>query len=67
MLPALARKLPHYAKFSYAAFGGPELTNLAKGMWPVANSPLGRAVKQEDGSMPDVPRGKLVIRDSLSK
>ena len=67
MLPILARKLPHYAKFSYAAFGGPELTNLAKGMWPVARSPLVQAVMQEDGSMVDVPRGKLATRENLSK
>jgi len=65
MLPVLARKLPHYAKFSYAAFSGQELTNLAKGMWPVTGSPLGRAVKQEDGNAVDVPRGKLAIRESL--
>lgn len=62
VLPVLARKLPHYAKYSYAAFNGAELTNLAKGMWPVTSSPLGMAVKQEDGRTTDVPRGKFVIR-----
>ncbi len=67
MLPVLARKLPHYAKYSYAAFSGAELTNLAKGMWPVTNSPMGRMVKQEDGGSVEVPRGKLAIRESLSK
>ena len=67
MLPILARKLPHYSKFSYAAFSGPELTNLVKGVWPVTNSPLGQAVKQEDGSTVDVPRGKLTTRESLAK
>jgi hypothetical protein len=67
MLQVLARKLPHYAKYSYAAFSGPELTNLSKGMWPVTSSPLGIAVKQEDGSTADVARGKLATRDSLSK
>jgi aminopeptidase N len=59
--------LPHYSKFSYAAFIGPELTNLIKGMWPVARSPLALAVKQEDGSTADVPRAKLATRESLSK
>jgi hypothetical protein len=63
----LARKLPHYAKYSYAAFGGAELTNLAKGVWPVAGSPLGIAVKQEGGDTVEVPRGKLAIRESLSR
>ena len=67
MLPILARKLPHYAKYSYAAFSGSELTNLVKGMWPVARSPLAQAVKQEDGSMVDVPRAKLTTRDSLAR
>jgi aminopeptidase N len=67
MLPVLARKLPHYAKYSYAAFGGAELTNLTKGMWPVTASPLGVAVKQDDGSATDVPRGMLATRESLAK
>jgi aminopeptidase N len=67
MLPVLARKLPHYYKFSYAAFSGLELTNLTKGVWPVARSPLAQAVKQEDGSTVDVPRAKLTTRDSLAR
>jgi aminopeptidase N len=67
MLPILARKLPHYSKFSYAAFSGPELTNLIKGVWPVTRSPLAQVVKQEDGSSVDVPRAKLATRDSLAK
>jgi hypothetical protein len=67
MLPVLARKLPHYAKFSYAAFNGPELTNLIKGVWPVARSPLAQAVKQEDGGTVETPRAKLATRESLSK
>jgi Peptidase family M1 domain len=65
VLPVLARKLPHYSKFSYAAFSGPESTNLIKGIWPVTSSPLGMAVKQQDGSTVDVPRGKLAVRESL--
>ncbi len=67
MLPVLARKLPHYAKFSYAAFSGPELTNLIKGVWPIARSPLALAVKQEDGNTVEVPRAKLAARANLSK
>jgi aminopeptidase N len=65
VLPILARKLPHYSKFSYAAFSGPESANLIKGVWPVTSSPLGMAVKQEDGSTVDVPRAKLPVRESL--
>jgi aminopeptidase N len=67
MLPILARKLPHYSKYSYAAFSGAELTNLIKGMWPVANSPLAQAVRQMDGSTVNVPRGKLATRESLAR
>jgi aminopeptidase N len=67
MLPILARKLPHYAKFSYAAFSGSELTNLTKGVWPVARTPLALVVKQEDGSTVEVPRAKLATRDSLAR
>ncbi len=36
----LIRKLPHYGKYSYLAFNGNEPTNIAKGQWPVLNSPL---------------------------
>lgn len=36
----LIRKLPHYGKYSYLAFNGDEPTNIAKGQWPVLNSPL---------------------------
>lgn len=36
----LARKLPHYGKYSYLVFEGTEPTNVAKGEWPSANSPL---------------------------
>ncbi len=36
----LARKLPHYGKYSYLAFAGAEPSNIAKGQWSVNNSPL---------------------------
>ena len=39
-IDGLIRKLPHYGKYSYLAFNGDEPTNIAKGMWPVLNSPL---------------------------
>lgn len=65
MLGMLARKLPHYAKYSYAAFAGNDLNNIGKGMWPVGNSPLARAVQQEQGEAVLVPRARLAPRDSL--
>ncbi len=39
-LPGLARKLPHYGKYSFVAFSGDEPTNIAKGQWAVLDSPL---------------------------
>ena len=39
-LPALARKLPHYGKYSYLVFSGPEATNRLKGQWPSGLSSL---------------------------
>ena len=39
-IKGLIRKLPHYGKYSYLAFQGEEPTNIAKGQWPVLNSPL---------------------------
>ncbi|KAA3617771.1 MAG: M20/M25/M40 family metallo-hydrolase [Calditrichaeota bacterium] len=36
----LARKLPHYGKYSYLAFEGDEPSNIAKGQWPAVHSPL---------------------------
>ena len=95
MLPALAGKLPHYAKYSYAAFNGEgvdeasisgekqpkkewlglprpkgrsnlvELVNIVKGEWPATSSPLSMAVRQVDGSVKEVPRGKLAERRAL--
>ncbi len=39
-LPGLARKLPHYHKYSYLVFEGKEPTNTAKGTWSLDKSPL---------------------------
>ncbi len=39
-LPGLARKLPHYHKYSYLAFEGDEVVNVARGRWPVIDSPM---------------------------
>ncbi len=40
VIAGLIRKLPHYGKYSYLAFEGNEPVNIAKGQWPVTNSPL---------------------------
>ena len=46
-IPGLIRKLPHYGKYSYLAFEGDEPTNIAKGQWPVINSPLVKVIDSE--------------------
>lgn len=38
--PGMARKLPHYGKYSYLGFEGTEPTNTVKGEWPADDSPL---------------------------
>jgi hypothetical protein len=48
-IDGLIRKLPHYGKYSYLAFSADEPTNIAKGQWPVVNSPLVK-VLSDDGS-----------------
>jgi hypothetical protein len=40
----LARKLPHYHKYSYLGFSGPGPENVLKGRWPVVDSPLTRTL-----------------------
>jgi aminopeptidase N len=39
-LPGLARKLPHYGKYSYLVFTGLAPENQLKGQWPVSGSNL---------------------------
>lgn len=39
-LPGLARKLPHYGKYSYLIFTGSAPENQAKGQWPSGDSEL---------------------------
>ncbi|HIG12770.1 MAG: M20/M25/M40 family metallo-hydrolase [bacterium] len=52
-LAGMARKLPHYGKYSYLAFEGNEPTNRVKGQWGAEGSPLVRRLSEE----PLVPAG----------
>ncbi len=54
-IAGLIRKLPHYGKYSYLAFNGDEPTNIAKGQWPVLNSPLVKVF--------DVNSQKLIVTE----
>ncbi|MEO8225415.1 MAG: M20/M25/M40 family metallo-hydrolase, partial [Gammaproteobacteria bacterium] len=46
-LAGLARKLPHYGKYSWLSFAGTEPANVAKGEWPTADSPLNVNLQKE--------------------
>ncbi len=47
-LPGLARKLPHYGKYSYLAFTGDAPSNTLKGNWSPTNSPLSVRFNAQD-------------------
>ena len=59
-LPGLARKLPHYGKYSYLGFTGAEPTNVVKGQWPAVGSPLVRVLDGPVAAAKIPPREPLV-------
>ena len=61
----LARKLPHYNKYSYLAFEGAEPANIAKGRWPATASPLSRPVEGNDPLSPIAAMARLPKRQAL--
>jgi hypothetical protein len=65
-LPGLGRKLPHYHKYSYLGFQGPEPTNIAKGRWPALDTPMTTFVARVDGATQRVERAKLTRREPLA-
>jgi aminopeptidase N len=65
-LPGLGRKLPHYHKYSYLAFEGDEPANVAKGRWPVVNSPMTAFLAEKGGTIAHVEMGKLAPREALA-
>jgi hypothetical protein len=62
----LARKLPHYGKYSYLVFEGTEPTNIAKGEWETVNSPLVAKVGTVDKSVPETIFTDLPKREALA-
>ena len=58
-LPGLARKLPHYGKYGYLAFSGPEPVNRLKGQWPAGESALQVWFTQERPRLAPVPSPAL--------
>ena len=63
----LARKLPHYGKYSYLAFTGDEPTNIAKGQWPAVHSPLRKIIPLANGTMPSAFKQNLPKRPALAQ
>ncbi len=51
-IPGLARKLPHYTRYSWLAFKGDAPDNTGKGMWQPIGSPLVRNLGS--GPMPEL-------------
>jgi hypothetical protein len=56
---ALARKLPHYGKYSWLVFTGDEASNEAKGEWPARDTPLARNLAPNAGPIKLTPRKAL--------
>ena len=65
-LRGLARKLPHYGKYSYLVFDGAEPINIAKGQWRVAGTALTKYFPDEKGGMHQAQRGALPARTPLA-
>ncbi len=62
----LARKLPHYGKYSYLAFEGADPTNIAKGQWSTIKSPLIAQIPLEDNKQPETIFTTLPKRKALA-
>ena len=57
----LARKLPHYGKYSYLAFSGEEPGNVVKGQWQAIDSPLVRVLAPAE-----IPMHRMRAREPMS-
>jgi hypothetical protein len=65
-LKSLGQKLPHYHKYSYLGFEGEASVNVAKGRWPILDSPMTVFLPVSNATAPKVERGKLAPREPLS-
>ncbi len=64
--PGMARKLPHYGKYSYLGFEGDEPTNVVKGQWPTTDSPLRVDLRSGRTRAGILPAPKLEQRAALA-
>ncbi len=62
----LARKLPHYGKYSYLVFEGTEPSNIGKGEWETVNSPLEVSLEQNDNLKQQAVLPELPEREALA-
>ncbi len=65
--PGMARKLPHYGKYSYLGFEGDEPTNVVKGQWPTTDSPLRVDLRSDRTRSGALPAPKLDHRTALAE
>ena len=63
----LARKLPHYGKYSWLAFAGDEPANVAKGEWPTADSPMHVDLRAAPERTTTLPVGGYPRREALAR
>jgi hypothetical protein len=64
----VARKLPHYGKYSYLVFEGTEPANIIKGEWTATDSPLFVDLREAAGQPANlVPQGSLPARAALAE
>jgi aminopeptidase N len=55
-IPGLARKLPHYGKYSYLVFTGPEPQVQVKGQWSAGDSELTLRLGHDEAPTQDKPQ-----------
>jgi hypothetical protein len=65
-LAGLGRKLPHYHKYSYLGFAGPEPSNVVKGRWRILDSPMTVFLPGKEDKISKVEMGKLPQRLPLA-
>src|SRR5439155_9572739 len=56
---ALARKLPHFGKYSWLVFAGDDATNESTGEWPIGDTPLARNLVPQAQPIKLAPRKAL--------
>lgn len=64
---AVARKLPHYGKYSWLGFEATEARNIAKGEWPTSDSPLKVDLRTQEERDSALPSGGYPQRSALAR